>query len=70
MLFAGASAASCRGRKPLGAGRLYGLALSLVGEEGKDLVLPDRSADASAQLVIAVCVPEQATLRWVSAWLR
>ena len=51
-----------RGGEPLVAGRLYGLALSLVGEEGKDPVLPDRSTDASTQLVITVLIPEQATL--------
>ena len=62
MLFAGANAVSCRGREPLGACRLYALVLSLVGEEDKDPVLPDRSTDASTQLVITVLVPEQATL--------
>src|SRR5271163_96732 len=55
---------SCkRGRwKPLDAARRDRLALSLVGEEGKDFVLPDRSTDAAAKLVVAVFIPEQATL--------
>ena len=46
----------------MGAGRLYGLVLSLVGEEGKEPVLPDWSANASTELVITVLISEQATL--------
>ncbi len=42
------------------------LALPLVVEEGKDLVFPDRPADAAAELVVTVFVPEQATLGGVS----
>src|ERR1700677_4220705 len=50
------------GGEPLRAGRGHALALSLVGEEGKDPVLPDGSADAAAQLVVTIFVPQQATL--------
>src|ERR1700677_5021378 len=50
------------GGEPLRAGRRHALALSLVGEEGKDPVLPDGSTNAAAQVVVTIFIPQQATL--------
>src|SRR5579859_1928036 len=46
-----------RGREPSGACHWNGLALSLVVEEGKDLVFPDWPTNAATPLVVTVFIP-------------